>query len=296
MRTMPSNFFFLFFGFFSSLLSSLLRRLTLPSGEIAQLSMHLEETERTQARTLVQLEKEQTQLEAEKAEIRALNAKTAEIEAETVKIKAETAAQLAAIEEKEKRLVVDQRRLKAWKRDFQGVKTEWKASITKILAQRGVQSINALPEEEQDKILDDIFDRSEAIDPGCFRNMFSNPFDFIEEPPKPLKQPDNPLHRLLEQGVAQRVITAEELEEVVCPISYQVMLNPVKSTDSLHRTYDRSSLENIYYALPGTYPFDRSEMTVDPTELPPDEICYGKIQNLIKRCQTEQIAFLSGII
>lgn len=246
--------------------------------------------EQLQAQPSAQLEEKRIQLRAEWAEVRTRDAKAeAQLRAtreEKTKAEAQLEARLAAVEKREQRLAVDQRRFEAWKKCAAAEAVKWEAYAAEIKAQYGVRSSGELPEAEQDKVCDDLLRRLAAIDPPLFRNMFSNPFGFIEAP-KPIKQPDNPLQRLLEKGVEAGILDAKELEdeEVRCCISFAVMQDPVKGEDG--RFYDRFCLENIYYAQFG-YPFNRQEITRAPAELPRDEACYAKIQSLMERCQAAQ--------
>jgi len=246
--------------------------------------------------TRVQLEAKQAQLVAEKAEIEAkkieLEVKNAELDVQEAKVEAkrielekkavEVNAYAAEVDTRYKQLTVEKRRFSVWKKRMESEKAQVESKLVELKTIHG-----KIPKKEGCALAISFLEVIKAEDPALMENMFSNPFGFTEAP-RPLKQPDNPLHALLTEGVEAKRIEATDLEAVTCPISSLVMQDPVIGEDG--RTYDRFCLENIYLALPGTYPFNRQAMKVDPAQLPPDSICQSKIQQLVQQCQVQPSA------
>lgn len=195
-------------------------------------------------------------------------------------LEARRAAIQAELEALNKEAIREKRRCDAMQRRAKEEGAKLGARVAEIKAVHG----EMIPDHEWDILLDNFFAQWRAEDPPFFRNMFK--IGFTEEP-KPIQQPDNALDRLLTRGVEEKIIDPACLDEVICPLSYQVMQDPVKGEDG--RTYDRFCLENIYYALPGTYPFNRQTMNVDPAALPCDRDCADKIEKLAKRASPPSI-------
>lgn len=246
--------------------------------------------------------KETKQLEAQRVEEAKTAAKIAELdareakadaretEAETRRTKAEARAaeadaRLAELKVLSNHLTMERRRFTVWSKRLGSEKAKLEAKLVGLKAEHG----ETFPEGLGEALLDEFFGALVDEDRPLMEGMFSNPFG-LTATPKPIKVPEeNKIDNVLERGREAKVISEEELLEVRCPISHQVMQDPVMGEDG--QVYDRPCLRPLYTMLFGdelaTYPLTRKLLKADPDDLPRHEVIYQKIQSLVQRCQVQ---------
>lgn len=229
---------------------------------------------------------QEARVEISRARLVELKRTEAAAEAELAIAKARVEERLAKAEEREAKVTALENAVTIEERRFKRLKEIMEREMGKLkISALELKSIHGgvIPEEQGVKLFENFLNALKEEDGPAAKTMFTNPSGLTREP-RPIRWPENKLHALLEQGVDQKLIYQDQLDAVLCLISGQVMQDPVLGEDG--RTYDRFCLENLYLALPGRYPMDRREMTVDPRQLPRDTAMYDRVQALVKQCQS----------
>lgn len=208
--------------------------------------------------------------------VRKIKEETAQEKAKLARIRSE----IEAFKVIDREATIGLRRLDNINRRITTEEEKWDNSLLELKAIHGEN----IPELKRKELVRTFFT-------GVFKDEDPT---FYTGGPKPIKQPENPNHDLLVQKVKEGLITEKELEEVSCPISKQVMQDPVMGEDK--RIYDRFCLENIYLNPPGFYPFDRREMNKNPKDLPQDKEIYDKVQELLGRVSMPREGFTAPLL